>query len=108
MLMNCPQEVKDIIIEKFGSVDNFYGYVYQLNVKQYADYKKTHEFDNTMLNRLQVYLENAGVDFMIAGDLIEEIGADFSESVAENYAKEYFGDNWKEKLEEFDKIISQH
>lgn len=107
-LMNCPKEVKDIIIKRFGSLEYFYGFVYQLNVKQYSDFKKTHEFDNTQIDRLKVYLEKVGVDFMTADDLVEEIGCDFSESVSENFVKTYLGDNWKEKLEEFDKLISQY
>lgn len=45
---------------------------------------------------------------MIADDLVEEIGCDFSESAAENYAKTYLGDNWKEKVEDFEKLISQY
>jgi hypothetical protein len=108
MLMNCPQNIKDIIIEKFGSLEDFYGFVYQLNIKQYADFKKTHKFDNAQIDRLKVYLEKVGVDFMIADDLVEEIGCDFSELVAENYLKIYLGDNWKEKIEKFDKLISQY
>ena len=108
MLMNWSQEVKDIIIERFGSLDYFYEYVYQLNIKQYVDYKRTHRFDNTQLDRLKAYLENAGVDFMIAGDVIEEIGADFTELIAINQAKSVFGDNWQKKMEEFDKLINQY
>lgn len=108
LLMNCPQEVKDIIIKRFGSLDYFYGFVYQLNVKQYSDFKKTRKFDNTQIDRLKVYLEKAGVDSMITDNLVEEIGSDFSESAAENYAKTYLGDNWKEKLEEFDKLFSRY
>lgn len=38
ILMNCPQNIKDIINERFGSLEDFYGFVYQLNVKQYAEY----------------------------------------------------------------------
>lgn len=108
MLMNCPQEVKDIIIERFGSLECFYGYVCQLHVNQYLYLKKTHKIDETHINRLKDYLENAGIDFMIAGDLVEEIGGDFSELVAENHVKTYIGDNWKEKVEAFDKLISQY
>ena len=108
MLMNCPQNIKDIIIERFGSLEDFYGYVYQLNVKQYANYKKTHVFDNTQIDHLKACLENVGVDFMIADNLVEEIGCDFSELVAEKYIKTYLGDNWKEKIDKFDELINQY
>lgn len=91
MLMNCSQEIKDIIIERFGSLEDFYGFVYQLNVEQYVNYKKTHKFDNTQIDHLKDYLENAGVDFMAAGDLVEEIGADFSEQLVLNQVQSMNG-----------------
>lgn len=46
---------------------------------------------------------------MIADSLVEEIGCYFSKLVAENYInhiKTYLGDNWKEKIEKFYKLIT--
>lgn len=108
MLMNCPQEVKDIIIEKFGSLEYFYGYVYQLHANQFYIFNKTHKNDYSQTDRLKTYLEKVGIDFMVAGDLVEEIGTDFTEPIAINQAKSVFGDNWQKKMEEFDKLISQY
>lgn len=105
ILNNCPQDVKDIIEKIFGTLDDFYGYVYQLNINQYVKFKKTGEFDNSQIDRLKQLLEKEGIDFMLVDTIVDEIGNDFGEVVAENYARTLLGENWREKLKNFDKLM---
>ena len=38
MLNNCPQNVKEIIIGHFQSLDTFYAYTYSIGARQYRNY----------------------------------------------------------------------
>lgn len=107
MLDKCPQNVKDIIIEKFGSLDQFYAYVYQIGVNQHEGYKQTKNIDPTEENNIKDYLESLGIDFPLAGDLVREIICDFDQVLAENYARTLLGPNWKEKIAAFDAMINK-
>ena len=98
MLERCPQNVKDIIVEKFNSLDNFYDYVLLLSHKQQVE-KQCYSKE---INNLKDELVRIGIDSMIADDLVDEIGTDYSEIVA----TKLLGENWLEKLNQFEKIIN--
>ena len=98
MLERCPQNVKDIIVEKFNSLDNFYDYVLLLSHKQHVE-KQCYSKE---INNLKDELVRIGIDSMIADDLVDEIGTDYSEIVA----TKLLGENWLEKLNQFEKIIN--
>ena len=105
ILNRCPQDVKDIIEKSFGTLDDFYGYVYLLNINQHIKFKKTGEFDNSQIDRLKLFLEKEGIDFMLVDTIVNEIGNDYGEVVAENYARTLLGENWQQKLKDFDKLM---
>lgn len=102
ILERCPQNVKDIIVEKFNSLDNFYDYVLLLSHKQHVE-KQCYSKE---INNLKDELVRIGIDSMIADDLVDEIGTDYREIVATNYVKKLLGENWLEKLNQFEKIIN--
>ena len=107
MLDKCPQSVRDIIIEKFGSLDQFYAYVYQIGVNQHEGYKQTKDIDTTEESNIKKFLEKQGVDYLLAGDLVSEIICDFDQVLAENYARTLLGANWKERIAAFDAMINK-
>lgn len=106
LLKKCPQNIKDIIVRNFRSLDNFYAFVYQIGVNQFEIYKRTHINDYTEENRIIDYLEKEGVDPLLADDIVKEIIGDYDEVLATDYAKAMLGPNWKELLENFDKMIN--
>ena len=105
-LERCPQEVKDIIVKNFNSLDDFYGYVYQLSINQFTNFKATKQFDSAQFDHLKAFLENEGIDFMQADDIVDEISSDYSETIAINYVQQLLGPNWKEKIEDFEKKLN--
>lgn len=107
MLDKCPQSVKDIINNKFGSLDQFYAYVYQIGVNQHEGYKQTKKIDPTEEYNIKEYLERQGIDFLLAGDLVREIICDYDQVLADNYARTLLGPNWKERIAAFDAMINR-
>ncbi len=107
MLDKCPQSVKDIIIEKFGSLDRFYAYVFQIGVNQHEGYKKTKNIELSQENNIKEYLGKQGVDSLLAGDLVREIICDFDQVLADSYARTLLGPKWKEKIAAFDAMINK-
>ncbi len=105
ILNNCSQNVKDIIVENFGSLDNFYAYTYQIGVEQYISFMKNKNIDSGKEDRLKTFLEVKGLDYFAAEDLVREIISDYDQTVADNYAQELLGPDWKKKLAEFEKIV---
>lgn len=107
MLDKCPQSVKDIIIDEFGSLDHFYAYVFQIGVNQHEGYKKTKNIDFSQENRIKEYLGKQGIDSLLAGELVREIICDYDQVLAENYARTLLGANWKERIAAFDAMINK-
>lgn len=107
LLKRCPQPVKDILEKYFESLDGFYAYVYQLSAEQYLIFKKTQKFDTSHLDRLKYFLQDVGVEEMIADELISEINSDYDEHLVVDYAQKLLGPDWKAKLDAFDKMMNK-
>ena len=107
LLDRCPQPIKDILVKHFGSLDGFYAYVYQLSAEQHILFKKIKKFDTSRIDRLKCFLQNAGIDEMIADELISEINLDYDEHLAVDYAQKLLGPDWKVKLEAFDEMMNK-
>lgn len=107
ILNNCPKEIKDIIEKDFGSLDSFYAYVYQIGVNQHEGFKRNGIIESEEEECLKMYLENKGMDFFYAEDLIREIISDHDEILANNYAESLLGPNWREKIAAFEKMVNQ-
>ena len=107
LLNNCSKEIKDILEKNFGSLDSFYAFVYQIGVTQYEGFKRTGIIDAGQEDTLKKYLENKGIDFISAEDLVREIISDHDDNLANNYAESLLGPNWREKIETFEKMVNQ-
>lgn len=102
MLQNLNAENKKKIEQQFGSLENFYNLVYS---REYLCYKYRNDSNKESAlnnNREQILnkLEQAGIDFMLADDIVCEIEQDFSEGVLEKQMQSLLGDNWREKYVE--------
>lgn len=106
MLNKCPQSVKDIIIKYFGSLDEFYAYVYQIGVNQHIGFKRTNQIDPSEENNLKEFLEKVGIDPFFADDLVREIICDHDQLLADNYAQTLLGPNWKKKIDAFEAMMN--
>ncbi len=107
MLNECSQETKDIIVKYFGSLDEFYEYVYQIGVKQHESFKQTKQIDSTEEYKVKEFLEKVGIDQLAADDLVREIIGDFDQQLSENYVLKWLGPNWKKKIEIFEAMINK-
>lgn len=106
ILNKCPQNVKDIIVKYFGSLDEFYAYVYQIGVNQHLGFKRTKQIDPSEENNLKEFLEKVGIDSFLADDLVREIICDHDELLAENYVQTLLGPDWKKKIDVFEAMIT--
>ena len=104
-LYNSSQEVKETINRYFNSIDDFYNYAMQLSHDQYVSYKMNGVFDNTKLEGLKSFLDFAGIDLLLANELVEEVSADYEENIFINNIQPSFGDDWKMKKKGIDKLI---
>ncbi len=105
-LNKCPQNVKDILVQNFGSLDGFYAYVYQIGVKQYIGFKRTKQIDPSEENKLKDFLEKVGIDSFLADDLVGEIIGDHNQLLVENYAQTLLGPDWEKKIDAFEAMIN--
>lgn len=106
MLDRCPKDVKDVIIKHFNSLDGFYAYVYHIGVRQHEGFKRTHQIDPTEEYNLTDFLEQAGIDSLLAEDLVTEIINDFNQLLAEDYVKIKLGPDWKKIIATFEAMIN--
>lgn len=106
MLNNCPQNVKEIIIGHFQSLDIFYAYTYSIGTRQYRNYCETKKFDTSESNRLTDYLCKIGIDELLADDLVNTIIGDYDEQRIETNLRMSLGENWKEKIAAVEQMIN--
>lgn len=104
-LYGCAQEIKDVLEDNFGSLDDFYSYVYKLSSDQYESFRITGNIDTSAMDRLKSFLVDKGLDAFDAESLVSEINGDYDELLAINYAQRLLGPGWKEKLALFDQMI---
>lgn len=107
-LNNYPKEVKDIIIKRFNSIDDFYDYVILLTHNQYVAYKETEIFDNSKFEQLKNFLNYVGIDLLFANELVEDISADYEENIFLNNIQPSFGDDWEMRKEGIEKVIEEY
>lgn len=63
--------------------------------------KRPKKDDTTSIDGLKQYLESIGIDFEMVDDLLADISADFTEVVANKFAENLLGPDWKAKMETF-------
>lgn len=105
-LNECPQNMKDILVQNFGSLDEFYAYVYQIGEKQHIGFKRTNQIDQSEENNLKDFLEKVGIESTLADDLVREIIGDHDQLLVENYAQTMLGPDWKKKIDAFEAMIT--
>lgn len=105
-LNECPQNVKDILVQKFGSLDEFYAYVYQIGENQRIGFKRTNQIDQSEEYNLKDFLEKVGIDSLFADDLVSDIISDYDQLLVENYAQTMLGPDWKKKFDAFEAMIA--
>lgn len=106
MLGKCPQNVKDIIAKKFDSLESFYDLVLLLTQRQHVYFLQKKQYYCKEIDDLKKYLAHIGIDSMLADELVDEISNDYCETLCVNYAKKLLGEDWQEKINNFEKIIN--
>lgn len=96
MLEALPTDVKGQICSVFGSIDEFYGYTYYLGkMERQLFQKEGSERIAKAIEDVKQKLEDAGLDFMLADDLVNDITFDYSENLQEAQMTAVWGPDWK-------------
>lgn len=89
ILQQIPENLKNQLIDKYGSLDIFYNYLLAIENKLYNAYMNHNKEAISILEdkeyRIKEELESLGFDFFVAEDLVNEITGDFAEDVAAQY-----------------------
>lgn len=99
-LRRLPDEVKGQIAARYGSIEEFYKLLFELNARDYKafiekkpGYKAVQQEIETQINDIEEWLEGFGVD---GRDVTSEISSDHGEIIVnkhvtalDNYLKQY-------------------